>query len=92
VLQATLKRRNERHQSQVGERQFWDGCQGAYDAAIGRCSTAKAPWHIVPGNRNWYRNWAWYQVAIQTLEGMNLNYPDPNLDVEAPQRWFRQAA
>jgi PPK2 family polyphosphate:nucleotide phosphotransferase len=44
--------------SDIRERRFWDDYQKAYGSAIGRCSTAAAPWYVVPANRKWYRNWA----------------------------------
>jgi PPK2 family polyphosphate:nucleotide phosphotransferase len=76
----------------IGERPFWDDYQGAYDSAIGRCSTAKAPWYIVPANRKWYRNWTVSQLLIETLEGMKLNYPNPHLDLEALKTSLGRAA
>lgn len=78
-----LNRSNGRHHSQVGERPFWEGLPGAYDPAIGRCSTAKAPWYIVPANRRWNWNWTVSQLLIETLEGMKLTCPYPHLDLEA---------
>jgi PPK2 family polyphosphate:nucleotide phosphotransferase len=69
--------------SDVSERSYWDEYQAAYGTAIGRCSTAPAPWYIIPANRKWYRNWAVSQLLIETMEGMNLTYPNPHLDVRA---------
>ena len=80
------------NRNDIGERQFWDDYQGAYDAAIGRCSTANAPWYIVPANRKWYRNWAVSQLLIETLEGMNLTYPNPHLNIKALKTSLGQAA
>jgi polyphosphate kinase 2 (PPK2 family) len=60
----------------------WPGDQNAYAAASARCSTAGAPWYVVPANRNWYRNWA-VSWLIETMEDMKLTYPNPHLDVRA---------
>jgi PPK2 family polyphosphate:nucleotide phosphotransferase len=76
----------------IGERQFWDDYQGAYGAAIGRCSTANAPWFIVPANRKWYRNWAVSQLLIETMEGMKLTYPNPHLDIKVLKASLGRAA
>src|SRR5205085_11935304 len=42
----------------VDERGYWDAYQEAYQIALDRCSTEAAPWHVVPSDRKWYRNWA----------------------------------
>ena len=36
----------------------WDDYQRAYEIALERCNTEDAPWHLVPSDRKWYRNWA----------------------------------
>lgn len=38
------------------ERERWDDYMKAYEEALERCSTERAPWHIVPANRKWFRN------------------------------------
>ncbi|MCU0490804.1 MAG: polyphosphate kinase 2 family protein [Chloroflexaceae bacterium] len=49
------------------ERQFWDDYQRAYEEALSQCSTEAAPWHIVPADRKWYRNFAVAHTVVQTL-------------------------
>ena len=76
----------------ISERKYWADYQHAYAAALGRCSTAAAPWYVVPANRKWYRNWAVSQLLIETMEEMNLTYPDPHLDVRALKKSLQAAA
>ncbi len=61
----------------LGVRQQWDDYMEAYEAALTRCNTDYAPWHIVPANRKWYRNWVIAKVIVDTLESMELAYPPP---------------
>lgn len=49
------------------ERAYWDDYIEAYEEALGTCSTSWAPWHIVPANKKWYRN---YVVAEALIEGL----------------------
>jgi PPK2 family polyphosphate:nucleotide phosphotransferase len=42
----------------VDEREHWHEYATAYEAALTRCSTAAAPWHVLPADRKWYRDWA----------------------------------
>jgi PPK2 family polyphosphate:nucleotide phosphotransferase len=76
----------------VSERPLWADYQAAYGAALGRCSTAAAPWYVVPANRKWYRNWAVSQILIETMEEMKLIYPNPHLDVRALKKSLQAAA
>jgi PPK2 family polyphosphate:nucleotide phosphotransferase len=40
------------------EREHWDDYTAAYEDALNRCSTERAPWYIVPANKKWFRNLA----------------------------------
>lgn len=62
------------------ERERWDDYMAAYEDALGRCSTEWAPWHVVPANRKWFRNWYIARVVRQTLEEMDPHYPEPKVD------------
>lgn len=63
-------------------REQWDDYMQAYEEAIYRCNTAYAPWLIVPANRKWYRNYVIMKTLIETLEDMNLRYPEPEPDLD----------
>jgi PPK2 family polyphosphate:nucleotide phosphotransferase len=76
----------------ISERPYWDDYQAAYATAIGRCSSAAAPWYVIPANRKWYRNWAVSQLLIETMEEMKLIYPNPHLDVRAMKKSLKAAA
>lgn len=62
------------------DRKLWDDYMAAYEMALSRCSTAHAPWHVVPADRNWYRNAAIAGIVRETLEEMNPQYPKPDFD------------
>lgn len=49
------------------ERTHWDDYISAYEAALSRCSTPKAPWYVVPADKKWYRNLAVCETLVQTL-------------------------
>jgi len=62
-------------------RAHWGKFQKAYEDAINRCNTADAPWHIVPANRKWYRDYVLARVVVKALEGMKLRWPKPAADL-----------
>ena len=61
----------------LSERSRWDDYMEAYEAALRACSTAWAPWHVVPANRKWYRNALVARIVRQRLEALAPRYPEP---------------
>nr|MBA3945469.1 polyphosphate kinase 2 family protein [Herpetosiphonaceae bacterium] len=57
------------------ERAYWDNYMEAFEDAINNCSTAYAPWYVVPANHKWYRNLVIARTIADTLEVMNPQYP-----------------
>jgi PPK2 family polyphosphate:nucleotide phosphotransferase len=62
-------------ENDLKERALWDAYQLAFTDAISRCSTAYAPWYIVPANKKWYRNLVIARTIADTLEAMDPQYP-----------------
>ena len=65
----------------LGERALWDDYSAAYAEVLERCSTASAPWYVVPSDRNKARDYLIAQVIVRTLEAMRPKYPpaDPSV-------------
>ncbi len=55
----------------------WDQYMGAYEAALAATSTGHAPWHVIPANGKLARNLMVSGLLIETLEGLDMRYPDP---------------
>jgi PPK2 family polyphosphate:nucleotide phosphotransferase len=62
------------------ERRLWHDYQMAYDDVINSCTTAPAPWWIVPADRKWMRNLVMLETVVATLERMNPKYPAAEFD------------
>lgn len=67
----------------LDERARWDDYPEAYRQVLERCNPPSAPWHVVPADRKWYRNWAVSQLLLETLAELDPVYPPGNLDVAA---------
>jgi PPK2 family polyphosphate:nucleotide phosphotransferase len=65
----------------LDDRKLWDDFVDAYEDALTRTSTGKAPWYVVPADRKWYRNLVVSSILIKTLEEMDPQYP-PEEDLE----------
>ncbi len=57
------------------ERKRWDDYMNMYEQAIAATSSDFAPWHVVPGDKRWYRNYVISSVIVEALEAMKLEYP-----------------
>ncbi len=79
-LQARLDEPDKRwkfSKADLAEREHWDGYQRVYQEAIAATSTEDAPWYVVPADRKWYRNLAIATILVETLEGLEMTYPQP---------------
>lgn len=63
----------------LAERKKWDDYAKAYEEAIGLTSTKWAPWHVVPADRKWVRDYVVASTLVETLEGLKMKYPTPDL-------------
>jgi PPK2 family polyphosphate:nucleotide phosphotransferase len=59
------------------ERKLWPKYLKAYEDVLNKTSTDLAPWYIVPANRKWYRNLVVASILVETLKGLNMQFPQP---------------
>lgn len=63
----------------LAERARWKAYMAAAEEMLWRTATDDAPWHVVPADHKWYRDWAVSRVLVETLERMDPQYPQPDL-------------
>ena len=94
MLQISRKEQRERLQARLDEpksrwkfnpddladRKLWTKYMAAYELMLDKCSTAWAPWHVIPADHKWARNAAIAAIVRETLEAMNPQYPKPAWD------------
>jgi len=64
------------------ERNHWNDYMDAFDDVLTKCSTKQAPWYIVPSDKKWYRNLVVARVLVETLESLNMKWPEPSPEVK----------
>ena len=57
------------------ERALFDRYMEAYETAINETSKDHAPWYVLPADDKWFARVAAIQIIIDTLEKMDLKYP-----------------
>ena len=70
----------------VDERALWGDYMEAYQAAITKCSTAHAPWYVVPADRKWYARLAVMNLVIEHLTELDPQWPKADFDVEEQKK------
>ena len=70
------------------ERQYWDDYQKAYEDALSKCSTDHAPWFVIPADHKWFRNLTVSRIVVETLESLNMSFPEPKVDVDALRKQY----
>ena len=67
----------------LDERARWAAYREAYEIALERTTTEAAPWHVVPADKKWFRNLAVGQLLLDTLRGLDPQWPVADFDVAA---------
>ncbi len=53
----------------------WDEYTKAYEVALSRCSTERAPWYVIPANKKWYRDLVISRILVDALESLKMEWP-----------------
>jgi PPK2 family polyphosphate:nucleotide phosphotransferase len=62
-------------------RQRWDDYVDAYEDMLNATSHKLAPWHLVPADRNWYRDHVITRAVVRAMEGLKMKWPKPTEDL-----------
>jgi PPK2 family polyphosphate:nucleotide phosphotransferase len=86
------KKRWKISEADYAERARWDDYVQAYEDALERCSTERAPWYVIPANHKWFRNLAVARIVADALDEMDIQIPPPSVDLEEIRRKYHEAA
>jgi PPK2 family polyphosphate:nucleotide phosphotransferase len=74
------------NEGDLDERALWPAYRAAYEIALERTNTEVAPWHVIAADKKWYRNLAIGDLLLQTLRGLDLQWPVADFDVAEQRR------
>lgn len=78
-------------ESDYKERAYWDDYMEAFEDMLRKTSTCVAPWFVVPSNQKWFRDLAISEIVVRTLEGLNMKWPEPAVDIAAIRHRYHRA-
>lgn len=61
--------------SDLLERQHWNDYMKAFEKMIEETNTRHAPWHIIPADKKWYRNYLVGKIVVETMQGLKMTFP-----------------
>jgi PPK2 family polyphosphate:nucleotide phosphotransferase len=74
----------------VRERELWPAYMAAYEDALNATSRACAPWYAVPADDKDYMRLTVARIVSQTLDGLDLAYPQPDAGQEGELEAMRE--
>lgn len=68
----------------IKERRHWDRYQEAFDQMLAQTHTKHAPWHVIPANHKWYRDYLTARAIVEALEGLKMKFPKAQKGIRIP--------
>jgi PPK2 family polyphosphate:nucleotide phosphotransferase len=68
-------------QADLKARQHWGDYQEAYEDMLNATSHDAARWHLIPADRNWYRDYLISRTVLHAMEGLKMKWPKPTEDL-----------
>lgn len=65
----------------LATRKLWPEYMEAYEDMLNETSHSAAPWHVVPADRNWYRDYVIADTVVRAMRSMKLKWPKPTEDL-----------
>lgn len=59
----------------VKERKLWKEHQRAFEKMLNATNTKHAPWHVIPADKKWFRNYAVSKVIVEALAAQKMAFP-----------------
>ena len=78
-------------EADYSERKFWGDYRVAYEDVLSRCSTEPAPWFVIPSDHKWFRNLVVARIVVEYLEGLELKFPAPSVNLEHVRHEYHAA-
>ena len=73
------------------ERKFWDDYIEAYEEALTKTSSKRAPWYVVPSDHKHVRNFLASQIVADTLDELKISRPKPSVDLAEIRKKYHEA-
>ena len=59
----------------VKERHYWNDYMKVFDQMIQATDTKHAPWHVIPANNKWFRDYLISKITVEALSKLKMSFP-----------------
>jgi PPK2 family polyphosphate:nucleotide phosphotransferase len=66
--------------SDLKARKSWDKYMAVFKKMVKNTSTPRAPWHVIPADKKWYRNYLVTKILVETLSKLDMRFPKIQTD------------
>jgi PPK2 family polyphosphate:nucleotide phosphotransferase len=63
----------------IKERKYWSKYMHSFDQMLQATHTQNAPWHVIPANKKWFRNYLTSEIIKDSLENLHFKFPKMKL-------------
>jgi PPK2 family polyphosphate:nucleotide phosphotransferase len=77
-LQARLVDRTKNwkfSEDDINERKHWDEYMNCFEKMLNKTNSKHSPWHVIPANHKWYRDYLTAKTIVETLQKLKMSYP-----------------
>ncbi len=74
--------------SDYSARDQYEDYRKAYEEVFARCNPDHAPWYVIPADNKWFRDCAVASLMLETLQSMNPQLPEPQVEVEEIRKLY----
>ncbi len=78
-------------EADYSERTYWDNYEKAYEDVLDKCSTADAPWFVIPSDHKWFRNLAISRIIVETMESLDIQLPKTTVNIADIKKKYHHA-
>jgi PPK2 family polyphosphate:nucleotide phosphotransferase len=59
----------------IEERKYWKDYMHAFQDMIDHTSTKHSPWHVIPADHKWYRNYLVTKILLDRIRELKMEFP-----------------
>lgn len=63
----------------VKERRYWNRYMDVFEKMVNKTSTKHAPWHVIPADNKWYRDFLVSKAIVRNLEKLKMSFPHADI-------------
>lgn len=67
----------------IKERKYWDDHMEAFNKMLKNTNTQHAPWHIIPSDNKWYRDYLISKITVDALHNLKMSFPKKRRNISS---------